>query len=89
MICGPNVSIVGQNYAHDRLDVPFAEQGHTSKGIKIGNNVWIGASSVVADGAVIQDNTIVAANSMVTRRYPPNVVIQGAPARIGIRPCQC
>ena len=32
---GPNTSIIG----YDRVDVPIQEQGITSKGIKIGNNV--------------------------------------------------
>lgn len=82
VLVGPNVSIVGQNYVHDELDVPFEEQGQSSKGIRIGNNVWIGAGSVVADGASIGDNTIVVAASFVTRRYPPNVIIQGNPAKV-------
>jgi acetyltransferase-like isoleucine patch superfamily enzyme/uncharacterized membrane protein YbhN (UPF0104 family) len=82
VLCGPNVSIVGSSYRHEELAVPFEDQGHASKGIKIGRNVWIGAGSVIADGAVIGDNTIVVATSLVTRRYPPNVIIQGSPARV-------
>ena len=85
VLCGPNVSIVGSSYVHDELDVPFEDQGNSSKGIRIGNNVWIGAGSVVCDGAVIGDNTIVVASSLVTRRYPPNVIIQGAPAKVILR----
>jgi acetyltransferase-like isoleucine patch superfamily enzyme len=85
VLCGPNVAIVGSSYLHEKLDVPFAEQGLDSKGVRIGNNVWIGANSVVADGAVLRDNTIVVANSTVTRRYPPNVIIQGSPARVILR----
>lgn len=85
VICGPNVVILGSNYRWDRLDVPLEDQGHTSKGVTIGNNVWLGAGVVVADGAEIGDNTIVVANSLVNRRYPPNVIIQGAPAKIVMR----
>jgi acetyltransferase-like isoleucine patch superfamily enzyme/uncharacterized membrane protein YbhN (UPF0104 family) len=82
VLCGPNVAILGSHYGHHRLDVPFSEQERTSQGVRIGNNVWIGAGSVITDGAVLGDNTIVAANSLVSRRYPPAVIIQGAPARI-------
>jgi acetyltransferase-like isoleucine patch superfamily enzyme len=82
VICGPNVVILGSHYEHGDLDTPFEEQGHSSKGVRIGNNVWIGAGSVVLDGAVIGDNTIVVAQSLVNRRYPPNVIIMGSPARV-------
>jgi len=54
----------------------------TSKGIKIGNNVWIGAGCTITDGSVIGDNTIVVANSLVNRRYKDDVIIQGNPGKI-------
>src|SRR6185436_18828908 len=41
---GPNVSIIGNNYRYDRLDVPIRLQEKISpKGIRIAHNVWIGA----------------------------------------------
>lgn len=82
LVCGPNVVITASNYIHDRLDVHIEDQGHTSKGVRIGNNVWIGANSVILDGSVLGDNTIVVANSMVNRRYPANAIIQGSPAKV-------
>ncbi len=85
VLFGPNVTVLGQTYVYDQLDVHFEDQGVVSKGVKIGNNVWIGAGSVIADGAVVGDNTIVVANSLVTRRYPPNVIIQGSPAKVIMR----
>lgn len=85
VICGPNVVIVASNYRYDRLGVPLEEQGVTSQGIRIGNNVWIGANSVVLDGSVIGDNSIVAAGSVVNRRFPANVIIQGNPAKVILR----
>lgn len=50
--------------------------------IEIGNNCFIGANSVILPGVVISDNTIVAAGAVVTKSFPPNVVIGGNPARI-------
>ncbi len=85
VLFGPNVTVLGSTYVYDELDVPFEDQGHTSKGVTIGNNVWIGAGSVIADGAKLGDNTIVVANSLVTRRYPDNVIIQGTPAKVIMR----
>jgi acetyltransferase-like isoleucine patch superfamily enzyme len=82
VICGPNVVITASNYRYENLDVPLEDQGHTSTGIRIGRNVWIGANSTVLDGAVIGDNCIVVANSLVNRRFPPNSIIQGNPAKV-------
>jgi acetyltransferase-like isoleucine patch superfamily enzyme len=78
-------SVIASNYEYGKLNVPLEDQGHTSKGIRIGSNVWIGANSVILDGSVIGDNTIVAAGSVVNRRFPSGSILQGNPARILIR----
>jgi acetyltransferase-like isoleucine patch superfamily enzyme len=82
VIVGPNVSIIASNYRYERLDEPLEQQGHTSVGIRIGRNVWIGANAVILDGAEIGDNSIIVANSLVNRRFPANCIIQGNPARV-------
>jgi len=84
-ICGPNVSIVAHNYVHDQLNVHLEDQGVRSIGIAIGDNVWIGAGSVVTDGAVIGSNTVVVANSVVNGKYPEEVILQGNPAKVVFR----
>jgi maltose O-acetyltransferase len=81
-ICGPNVNILGGNYEYHTKNVHLEDLGSTSKGIMIGNNVWVGAGTTILDGTVIGDNTIIVANSLVNRRFPPNVVIQGNPAKV-------
>jgi len=82
VVCGPNVAIIATNYRYTALDIPFEEQGTSSLGVRIGRNVWIGANSTILDGSVIGDNTIVVANSLVNRRFPPNVIVQGNPAKV-------
>jgi len=82
VIFGPNVSVIGVNYRYQRLGVPLDEQGMTSLGIRIGHNVWVGANSVILDGTAIGDNCIVVAGSVVNRRFPPNCIIQGNPAKL-------
>jgi acetyltransferase-like isoleucine patch superfamily enzyme len=84
-ICGPNVNIIGQNYAHGEKDMHLEDIGVVSRGISIGDNVWIGAGSTITDGAVIGNNTIVVANSLVNRRYPDDVILQGNPAKVIFR----
>ncbi len=80
-ICGANVNIVATNYNHSEIGVHLEDQGSSSKGITIGDNVWIGSGCTITDGAVIGDNVIVAANSLVNRRYKSNLILQGNPAK--------
>lgn len=52
-----------------------------SKEIAIGNHVWIGCRCTVLKGAVISDDTVIAANSVVTRKFSENnVMLAGNPA---------
>ncbi|MFK7816150.1 MAG: acyltransferase [Gammaproteobacteria bacterium] len=81
-ICGPNVNIVAVNYSYAQKDVHLEDVEKTSKGIKIGDNVWIGSGCTITDGAEIGDNTIVVANSLVNRRYKNDVMLQGSPAKV-------
>ncbi|MFQ5467051.1 MAG: acyltransferase, partial [Kiloniellaceae bacterium] len=82
LICGPNTVITSSNYVYEKLNVHPEDQGHTSKGVRIGSNVWLGAGTIVLDGSVLGDNTVVVANSLINRRYPPNVILQGNPAKV-------
>ena len=50
--------------------------------IRIGNNVWIGAGSVVLPGVTIGDNSVIGAGSVVTKDIPANVVAVGNPCRV-------
>ncbi|WP_320824241.1 sugar O-acetyltransferase [Reinekea sp.] len=50
--------------------------------IRIGNNVWIGAHTVVLPGITIGDNAVIGAGSIVTRDIPANVVAVGNPCRV-------
>jgi acetyltransferase-like isoleucine patch superfamily enzyme len=75
---GPNVSVTSSNYVFHKLH----ENVHTSRGIKIGNNVLIGANCSILDGAELSDNTIVNANTVINRKFQPNVVLSGNPAEV-------
>ena len=51
------------------------------KPIHIGKRVWIGSGSIVLPGVSIGDNSIVGANSVVTKDVPPNTIYAGNPAK--------
>lgn len=48
----------------------------------IGNNVFVGAESVILPNVQIGDNSIIGANSTVSRDIPANVVAAGSPAKV-------
>lgn len=50
--------------------------------VSIGNNVFIGAESVVLPGISIGNNVVIGANSTVTSNIPDNSVAIGSPARV-------
>ena len=50
--------------------------------VAIGNYVWIGAHVVICGGVTVGDNSIVGANSVVTKDIPPNAIYGGVPARL-------
>ena len=57
--------------------------GYTKIGkVTIGNNVFIGAESVVLPGVTIGNDVIIGANSTVTKSIPDRMVAAGNPARI-------
>ena len=81
-LIGPSATLAGNSYRYDDLDVPIRLQAQVSRGIRIGDNVWIAAGCVVLDGAEIGSGTIVTPNSVVSGRVPPNSVLQGNPAKV-------
>lgn len=50
--------------------------------VKIGNNVFIGAGSIVLPNVTIGDNAIIGAGSVVTHSIPANMVAVGNPAKV-------
>lgn len=58
------------------------------KAIKIGENVFIGCNSIILKGTQIGDNSVVGAGSVVSGKFPGNVVIAGNPAKI-IKELEC
>ncbi len=79
---GPNVNIIAGSYKYHKMATHFDDLGKTSKGIRIGSTVFVGAGATILDGTVIGNNTIVVANSLLNRRYPDNCILKGNPAKV-------
>jgi acetyltransferase-like isoleucine patch superfamily enzyme len=82
VMVGSNVDIISGKNQHnfDRLDIPIREQGGELEKIVIGEDCWIGNSSVIM--ANIGKKSIVAAGSVVVKEVPPFSIVGGNPARI-------
>jgi serine O-acetyltransferase len=59
----------GRNFPY--MDVP-----------KIGNKVWIGANSAIIGPVIIEEEVIIAANSLVNKSVSRGAIIAGNPAII-------
>lgn len=77
---GPNVTLATAGHpVHPELR---KEGMQFNIPIHIGNNVWIGAGTVVLPGVSIGDNSVIGAGSVVTKDIPSGVVAVGNPCRI-------
>lgn len=80
---GSGVNIIGFNHAYQDKNKPIAAQGLICKGVRIGNDVWIGSNAIICDGVTIEDGTVVAAGSVVSKTIPEGYcLIAGNPARL-------
>lgn len=67
--------------AHDASTKKFL--GYTKIGrVTIGNNVFVGAETVILPGVTIGNHVVIGANSTVTHDIPDNTVVAGSPARV-------
>lgn len=82
VIMGSYISFHSENHNFSDSSKLIREQGVTSKGIKIGNNVWVGAKVTFLDGCIIGNNSVVAAGAVVNGIYPDNSIIGGVPAKV-------
>lgn len=83
LFCGGNVSLWDTDF--HPLNYIDRRDGDNSKTqcspINIGNDVFIGANSIILKGVTIGDKAIIGAGSIVTKSIPENQVWAGNPAK--------
>ncbi|BAO75580.1 maltose O-acetyltransferase [Winogradskyella sp. PG-2] len=82
VIMGQYVSFHSENHSFNNNKLLIREQGVSSSGIDIGNNIWVGSKATFLDGCKVGDNSVVAAGAVVNDIFPSNVLIGGVPAKI-------
>ncbi len=74
--------LVGGGHEFEGRGTPVIEQQRRSKGITLGDNVWLGAGALVMDGVTLGDDVVVGAGAVVTEDLPAGAVAAGVPARV-------
>ena len=91
VLVGPGVQILTASHplrAADRIVPPSERRTDAAtyrtfaQPIVIGDNVWIGAGSIVCPGVTIGENTTIGAGSLVTADIPANCLAFGQPCRL-------
>ncbi len=84
VLIAAGTSIMPTNHAIARRDVFIRNQGFAPSrgGVTIEDDVWIGANSVILDGAHIEQGAVIAAGSVVNGRIPAYSIWGGVPAKL-------
>lgn len=78
-----HVSIIASNHCIKKgVTINSQPWDEVKTGVIIGNDVWVGANSVILPGISIADGAVIAASSVVTKNVPENAIVAGNPARI-------
>ncbi|GAA1955167.1 acyltransferase [Agromyces allii] len=77
---GAHTSILGFNHRMSP-DAPVFTQGVFSKGIVIGDDVWVGSNATILDGVRIGSHVVIAAGAVVTKDVADWAIVAGNPAR--------
>jgi len=88
VLIAANCTLAAVNHEFRRRDLKIVEQRFQASrgGIVIEDDVWIGAGTVVLDGAVLRRGCVVGANSLVGGELEPYSINVGNPiGRIGYR----
>src|SRR5262249_959879 len=74
--------LVGGDHDVQNANTAVLEQGRRSRGITIGEGVWIGAGVAVLDGWTLGNRGIVGAGAVVRDDVPEGATAVGIPARV-------
>jgi acetyltransferase-like isoleucine patch superfamily enzyme len=74
--------LVGGGHEFEAAGAPVIRQPRSSRGVVLGENVWLGAGAKVLDGVRIGRDVVVGAGAVVTEDLPEGAIAAGIPARV-------
>lgn len=78
---GPECSLTSSD-VHKIFDLKKGTRLNPAGDIDLGDRVWVAARAVVFRGSIIGNDSVIGWASVVKGRFPNNVLLAGAPARI-------
>lgn len=85
-IIATHVKLISTNHNYLSKDILIRDQGfgdeYAKKGIKIGNDCWIGAGACILPGVNLGDGVVVGSMAVVTKDVDPYSVVVGNPAKV-------
>ena len=78
---GPHVVLMGSRRNFRDRNTLIVDQGHTARGIIIGDDVLVGAGAIIVDGCEIGEGAVIGAGSVVTKSISPYTIVTGVPAK--------
>lgn len=83
VLMGPEVIIYSSMHEYNNLEIPIMMSGaKEKKPVVIGNDVWIGARSIIMPGVKIGNHAIIGSGAVVTHDIPDYAIVGGVPAKI-------
>jgi len=84
VLIAANCTLAPVNHAYARRDVPIAKQGFlpSKGGIVIEDDVWVGAGSIILDGAILRKGCVVGAGSIVRGELAEYAIYAGNPIKL-------
>lgn len=79
--CGLGMQVLIVTSGHDIDDHGRWSAVRNARPVTLGDNVWVGARSVILPGVTVGEHCIIAAGSVVTRDCAPWGLYAGVPAR--------
>jgi acetyltransferase-like isoleucine patch superfamily enzyme len=81
-IIADRVMLIDFDHGVTEVERPTRLQGIYKRDVRVGHNVWIGYGACVLRGVTLGDNSVIGTNTVLTRSFPANAVLAGAPARV-------
>ena len=68
--------------SHSIISIETGQRTNPAKNIEIRDHVWLGYNVNVNKGVTIEENSVVAGHSVVTKSIPSNSIAAGLPAKV-------
>jgi acetyltransferase-like isoleucine patch superfamily enzyme len=81
-IIADRVMMIDFDHGVTEVERPIREQGIYKRDVAVGHNVWIGYGACLLRGVTVGENSVIGTSSVVTKPFPANSVLAGAPAQL-------